>query len=224
MQPEAPLVRVERSERRRAAHVGDPRARARSRPRPRRSRGRGRRGGRARARRRRGDAALGEARAHRGADAAARADDSDAARSSRGSSSVSGYRAAGEVAACDLSVPASRASSCARTAGQSSSVTLYQALSRFSPSRTSMCLRWIPSNVAPERLEGPARALVQRVGLELHAAAAPALEGVRELEQLRLDVGARAPGGGVQPRPADLDRAVLGPEREEPRRADDLPL
>src|SRR4029450_2459678 len=44
---------------------------------------------------------------------------------------------------------ANRSVRMARTLGQSSSTTLYQALSRFSPPRTSMCLRWIPSNVAP---------------------------------------------------------------------------
>ena len=105
--------------------------------------------------------------------------------------------------------------------GQSSSRIAYQALSRFSPSRTSMCLRWMPSNDAPERLERPAGALVQRVRLELDPAAAEHVERVLELEELRLDVGAGAPGGGVQPRPADLERAVLGPEREVARRADD---
>ena len=118
--------------------------------------------------------------------------------------------------------PASRASRRARTAGHSSSVTLYQALSRFSPSRTSMCLRWMPSKRRAERFERAARALVQRVGLELDATASPRLERVAHLEQLRLDVRARAPGRRVEPRPADLDRAVLGAQREEPRRADDL--
>ena len=73
-----------------------------------------------------------------------------------------------------------------------------------------------------ERLEGTARALVLRVRLPLDAPAAPHLERVLQLEELRLDVRAGAPDGGVEPRPADLDGAVLGPEREEARRADDL--
>ena len=50
------------------------------------------------------------------------------------------------------------------------------------------------------------------------------LERVREQEELRLDVRAGAPGRRVEPRPADLDRAVLGPQREEARRADDSPV
>ena len=107
------------------------------------------------------------------------------------------------------------------TAGQSSSVTLYQALSRFSPSRTSMCLRCTPSKVAPSASSAPRERSFEGVGLELDPAAAPGSEGVAELQQLRLDVRARAPGGRMEPRPADLDRPVLGPEREEPRRADD---
>src|SRR5262249_31394344 len=39
-----------------------------------------------------------------------------------------------------------RCSSATFTSGQSSSITAYQAESRRSPPRTSMCLRWMPSN------------------------------------------------------------------------------
>src|SRR6266516_4506546 len=41
-----------------------------------------------------------------------------------------------------------RCSSAALTCGQSSSMTAYHAESRRSPPRTTMCLRWIPSNSA----------------------------------------------------------------------------
>ena len=58
--------------------------------------------------------------------------------------------------------------------GPLSSMTLYQALSRFSPSRTSMWLRWMPSNVAPSASRAPRAALVRCVGLELDTPTAPA--------------------------------------------------
>src|SRR5918994_1227357 len=45
---------------------------------------------------------------------------------------------------------------------------------------------------------------------------------MRELEELRLDVRTCAPERGVQPRPADLDGAVLRPQGEEARRAGHL--
>ena len=87
----------------------------------------------------------------------------------------------------------------------SSSTTLYQAESRFWPSRTSMCLRWMPSNVAGSARERGAGALVERVRLELDAAAAEDVERVLQLEELGLRVRARAPRCRRQPRPADLE-------------------
>src|SRR5207248_1221216 len=74
-----------------------------------------------------------------------------------------------------------------------------------------------------ERLERGTRAFVQGIGLELDAAAAERLERVLELQQLRLHIRAGAPGGRVKPRPPDLDRAVLRPQREVASGADDLP-
>ena len=73
-----------------------------------------------------------------------------------------------------------------------------------------------------ECLERATRTLVPGVGLQLDPAAAPALERVRQLEELGLDVGASPPLGRMEPRPTDLDGQVLGPEREEPSRADHL--
>ena len=75
---------------------------------------------------------------------------------------------------CARYFSASRASRCARTAGQSSSVTLYQALSRFSPLADEHVLAVDALEGRAERLERAARALVLRVGLALDAAAAPA--------------------------------------------------
>jgi len=74
-----------------------------------------------------------------------------------------------------------------------------------------------------EREQCSSRALVLRVRLELDTPAPPRHERVPQLEELRLDVDARTPGGRVEPRPADLDRTVLRSQREEPRRADNLP-
>src|SRR4029079_7570260 len=71
------------------------------------------------------------------------------------------------------------------------------------------------------RLHRAAGAVVPRVGLQLDPATAPDLEGMAQHEQLRLDVHSGAPRIGMEPRPADLDRSVLRPQREEPRRADD---
>ena len=67
----------------------------------------------------------------------------------------------------------------------------------------------------------PARALVARVRLQLDAEAAERLEGVLEHEQLRLDVDAGRPDLGGEPRPADLEAAVLGAECEVAGAADD---
>ena len=60
--------------------------------------------------------------------------------------------------------------------------------------RRIMWWRWMPSNCAGSAAERGARARVAGVGLELHAHAAEALEGVLEHEQLGLDVRARLPG------------------------------
>ena len=60
------------------------------------------------------------------------------------------------------------------------------------------------------------------VGLPLDATAAPDVERVPQLEVLRLDVHPGAPHRRMQPRPPDLDGAVLRPEGEEAGRADDL--
>ena len=92
------------------------------------------------------------------------------------------------------------------------------------PSRTSMCLRWMPSNAAGSAARAGAGALVEGVRLELDAAAAEGVEGVLQLEELGLGVGARAPGCRGEPRPADLEAPVLGAQRQEARRADRLPV
>src|SRR6478735_2722570 len=81
--------------------------------------------------------------------------------------------------------------------------------------------------LAVDALEGCRKArergpcpLVQRVRLELDATAAEDVEGIVQLEKLGLRVRAGAPGRRCQPRPADLEAPVLGPQREEPGRAD----
>jgi hypothetical protein len=73
-----------------------------------------------------------------------------------------------------------------------------------------------------ERGQGGARALVTGVGLELDPDAIERLEGVSHHQQLRLDVGAAAPGAQVQPGPADLDHPVGGADVEEAAAADHL--
>ena len=83
-----------------------------------------------------------------------------------------------------------------------------------------MCLRWMPSNCAGSAGERGAGPLVQGIGLELDSPAAEHLERVLELEQLRLRVGAGAPGRRCEPRPPDLEAPVLRSQRQEPRRAD----
>ena len=178
MQAEAPDVRVEGVERGGAADVRDPG--------PERRRGSDLRDGAV------GDAQQDELRrsprrARRLAARAARSPSSRRARARRRSehsrssspcsSSRFGIPGSGSVPSARY-FSASRAWRCARTAGQSSSVTLYHALSRFSPSRTSMWCRWIPSNVAPSASSARARALVLRVRLPLDAPAAPGVEGM----------------------------------------------
>ena len=74
-------------------------------------------------------------------------------------------------------------------------------------------MRWTPSNTAPSASRRSARALVLRV--QLDAAAAPRLERMAELEELRLDVRPGAPCGRAEPGPADLDGAVLGSQGQE---------
>ena len=220
MQREAPPVRVERRERRPAAHVRDPG--------PGRDRGRDL-GDRAvgdaeedevRARSVRIDSALAKACAHGAADAATRTDDVDVLDHAV-APVPRGYRARRSIA------PAARISPGRR------------AVSPTLDRRPLVVRDRVPGAVAvlaaahehvlavdalerrAHRLHRAARALVARVGLELDTAASPGLEGVAEHQELRLDVDARAPGGRVEPRPADLDRRVLRPQREEPRRADD---
>ena len=166
------------------------------------------------------DASLGEPRAHRRADAPARAHDPDSFDHS--SAPVPARDTGQRKCALRPYLSASRASRCSRTVGHSASVTLYHALSRFSPPRTSMWLRWTPSNVAPSASSARQRALVLRVGLPLDATAAPDVERVPQLEVLRVDVDPAAPHRRMQPRPPDLDGAVLGSECEEAGRADDL--
>ena len=115
---------------------------------------------------------------------------------------------------------ATRSRSASRTTGHSSSTTLYQAESRFWPPRTSMCLRWMPSNAAGSPASAGPGALVERVRLELDATAAEDVERVLQLEELGLRVRAGAPCRRCQPCPADLEAPVLGSQREEPGRAD----
>ena len=88
----------------------------------------------------------------------------------------------------------SRPSSRSRTAGHSSSSTLYQALSRFSPPRTSMCLRWMPSKVAPSASSAPRERSFSASVLSSTRRQPHRFEGLFEHEQLRLDVRAGAPG------------------------------
>src|SRR4051812_1901958 len=75
-----------------------------------------------------------------------------------------------------------------------------------------------------QRDQGAARALVARVGLELHAAGAERLEGVAQQQQLGLRVDPRPPHGRRVPRVSDLEAQVRALECEEPRRAGDRPV
>ena len=115
---------------------------------------------------------------------------------------------------------ATRSRSASRTTGHSSSTTLYQAESRFWPPRTSMCLRWMPSNAAGRPASaGRARSLSASV-LNSTRRQPSDVERVLQLEELGLRVRAGAPGRRRQPRPADLEAPVLGSQRQEPGRAD----
>ena len=67
------------------------------------------------------------------------------------------------------------------------------------------------------------RLLVPGVRLEFHPIGAERLERVGQLQQLRLAVRAGPLVGGADPRPADLEPAVLGDDRQEPAAADRPP-
>src|SRR5262249_55471352 len=71
-----------------------------------------------------------------------------------------------------------------------------------------------------ERGQRSPRALVPRIRLELDPHTAEALEGMLQHEQLRLDVGAGAPGGAREPGPANLETGVLAAEGEVAATAD----
>ena len=71
-----------------------------------------------------------------------------------------------------------------------------------------------------QRLERAPGLDVPRVGLELDAHAAAALERVLEQQQLRLRVGAAVPGLAREPCVADLDATVLRSEVQEARAAE----
>ncbi len=109
--------------------------------------------------------------------------------------------------------------------GHSSSMTENIATSRNpGPSARRECLRRIPSNVAADARDGAPRALVPRVGLDLHAGRAEHLERVPEQQQLgrRIDAGAM-PAAAV-PGVPDLDAPVGRCDVEVARRAgDDAP-
>ena len=59
-----------------------------------------------------------------------------------------------------------------------------------------------------------AGAFVADMGLELDPVGAEGLERVGQLEQLRLTIGARSLVGDPDPRPADLEAAMLGDDRQ----------
>ena len=117
-------------------------------------------------------------------------------------------------------VPATRPSRrrrFARTSGHSSSRTLYQAESRFSPPRTSMCLRWIPSNCAGSAAIAPRERSFSASVFSSTRRQPSRSKASLEHQQLGLDVRARSPGVGREPRPADLEARVLRPQRQEAR-------
>src|SRR5687768_1354598 len=68
--------------------------------------------------------------------------------------------------------------------------------------------------------ESAARALVERIGLELHAMAPERPERVRELEELRLVVDAAPLETRGDPGPADLEMPVDPVDRQEAGAAD----
>ena len=116
---------------------------------------------------------------------------------------------------------ASRASRCSRTVGHSARVTLYHALSRFSPPRTSMRLRWTPSRSRREpRVRGRSARL--GVGLPLDATAPPDVECVPKLEVLPSTFDPAAHTDGCS-HVHGSRRSRAGSECEEAGRADDSP-
>jgi len=109
------------------------------------------------------------------------------------------------------------------TRGQSSSTIAYQAESRIE-SGSTMCLRKIPSKLAPTPSSAPRTRRLRASGLELHAHRAPAVERVREQQVLRLDVRAGAPLRPLEPRPADFGPLVERLDVQIARRADRAPI
>ena len=83
-----------------------------------------------------------------------------------------------------------------------------------------MWLRKTPSNVAPIPTSAFRDRSFRDVRLELDPVGAERLERVGQLEQLRLAIGARPLEGRPDPRPADLEPAMLGHDRQEAAAAD----
>ena len=115
-----------------------------------------------------------------------------------------------------LQVGAHRArspSSRALTAGHSGAMTLKYAESRIDPSGMIVWRRWTPSKVAPI----PSRAVrdwtFRAWALNSTRSASSVFECVAELEQLRLAVGTGPLEPGPDPRPADLESAILRNDR-----------
>ena len=116
-----------------------------------------------------------------------------------------------------------RRSRFAFTSGHSSSSTLYQAESRRSPPRTSMCLRWTPSNCAGSAASA-ARDRSFSASVLNSTRSAPSVSNACRSWRYFASVFAPVPqASGCEPRPADLERARLRPDRQEPRRAEGAP-
>ena len=120
----------------------------------------------------------------------------------------------------DVRPRATRSRSASRTVGHSSSTTLYQAESRFSPVPHEHVLAVDALERGREAGERRAGPLVEGVRLELDPPAAEDVERVLQLQELGLGVRAGAPGRRREPRPADLEAPVLRPQRQEAGRSD----
>ena len=85
-----------------------------------------------------------------------------------------------------------------------------------------MCLWWMPSKVEPSASSARRERSFAASVFHSTRRQPQVSNACSQLQVLRLDVRAGVPGVRVEPRPADLDRPVLGAKSEEPRRPDRL--
>ena len=102
--------------------------------------------------------------------------------------------------------------------------TLYQAESRRSPPRTSMCFRWTPSNCAGSAARAARERSFSASVLNSTRRAPSVSNACRSMEVASPPTFAPgAPGAGCEPGPADLERARLRPDRQKRVEPSDSP-